>query len=65
MKRLYNDFEDIITKQIKKEEIEKLNIRIRNAKSIINTRSPKSYNAFHKRINKSHGKEEISKIKFL
>ena len=65
MKRLYNDFDDILTKQYKKEQTEKLNIRIRNAKSIINNNCPKSYNVFHKRVNKSHGNEEISKIIFM
>ena len=61
MKRLYNYYEDILTKQYKKEQNEKLNIRIRNAKSIINNNCPVSYNVFHKRINKSHGNDEISK----
>jgi hypothetical protein len=61
MKRGYNDYDDILTKQYKKEQNEKLNIRIRNAKSIINNKSPKSYNVFHRRVNKSHGKDEISK----
>jgi hypothetical protein len=61
MKRGYNDYDDILTKQYKKEQNEKLNVRIRNAKSIINNKSPKSYNVFHKRVNKSHGKDEISK----
>jgi hypothetical protein len=61
MKRLYNDYEDILTKQYKKEQNEKLNIRIRIAKSIINNNCPKSYNTFHKRPNKSHGNEDISK----
>ncbi len=65
MKRLYNDFDDILTKHYKKEQIKKLNLRIRNAKSIINTRSPKSYKPFKKRLNESHGKDEISKIKFI
>ena len=63
MKRLYNDYEDILTKQYKKEQNEKLNIRIRNAKSIINNDCPKFYNVFHKRPNKSHGNEDISKKK--
>ena len=61
MKRLYNDYDDILTKQYKKEQNEKLNIRIRNAKSIINNNCPKSYHVFHKRPNKSHGNEDISK----
>jgi hypothetical protein len=61
MKRGYNYYDDILTKQYKKEQNEKLNVRIRNAKSIINNKSPKSYNVFHKRVNKSHGKDEISK----
>jgi len=65
MKRLYNDYEDILTKQYKIEQNEKLNIRIRNAKSIINNNCPKSYNVFHKRPNKSHGNEDISKKKYI
>ena len=61
MKRGYNDYDDILIKQYKKEQTEKLNDRIRNAKSIINNKSPKTYNIFHKRVNKSQGKDEISK----
>jgi hypothetical protein len=64
MKRSYNDYDDILSKQYKKEQNEKLSIRIRNAKSIINNKSPKSFNVFHKRTNKSQGKDEISKNKF-
>ena len=61
MKRRYNDYDDILTKQYKKEQNEKLIVRIRNAKSIINNKSPKSYNVLQRRVNKSHGKDEISK----
>lgn len=61
MNRIYNVYDDILTKKFKKEQTEKLNIRIRNAKSIINNNCPVSYNVFHKRINKSHGNDEISK----
>ena len=61
MKRGYNDYDDILTKQYKKEQNEKLIVRIRNAKSIINNKSPKSYNVLQRRVNKSHGKDEISK----
>ena len=59
--RIYNDYDDILTKKYKQEQNEKLNIRIRNAKPIINTKCPVSYNALHKRINKSQGRDEISK----
>ena len=61
MNRIYNVYDDILTKKFKKEQTEKLNIRIRNAKSIINNNCPVSYKVFHKRINKSHGNDEISK----
>ena len=61
MKRVYNDYDTILTRMYKKEQDEKLNLRIRNAKSIINTECPMSYNSMHKRANKSHINENISK----
>ena len=61
MNRKYIGYNDILTKKYKKEQNEKLNIRIRNAKSIINNNCPLSYSVFHKRVNKSHGNDEISK----
>ena len=61
MKRTYNDYDDILTKMYKKEQNEKLNIRIRNAKSIINNNCPGTYHVFRKRNNKSHPNDDISK----
>jgi hypothetical protein len=61
MIRKYNDYDDILKKKEKKEQDEKLNIRIRNAKSIINNNCPRSYDIFKKRINKSHIYDDISK----
>lgn len=65
MKWSYNDYDDILTKKYKKEQTEKLNIRIRNAKSIINNNCPVSYNILRKRNNKSHGNDDIGKKSFL
>lgn len=61
MKRKYNDCDDILSKMYKKEQNEKLNNRIRNAKSTINNNCPGTYGAFKKRNNKSHGNDNISK----
>ena len=61
MIRKYNDYDDILKKKEKKEQDEKLNIRIRNAKSIINNNCPRSYDIFKKRTNKSHIYDDISK----
>ena len=62
MNGIYKAYDDILTKKYKKQQTENLNIRIRNAKSIINNNCPVSYNIFHKRINKSHENDEISKL---
>ncbi len=64
MKRSYNDYDDILTKRYKKEQIEKLNIRIRNAKSIINNNCPVSYHSPNKKVNKSH-ENQIGKKNFI
>ena len=61
MKRKYNDYDDILKKKEKKEQDEKLNIRIRNAKSIINNNCPRSFDIFRKRMNRSHINDDISK----
>ncbi len=61
MLRIYNDYDDILTKKEKKEQIEKLNIRIRNAKSIINNNCPRSFDIFRKRVNKNLTNDDISK----
>jgi hypothetical protein len=61
MKRKYNDCNDILSKIYKKEQNEKLNNRIRNAKSTIKNNCPGSYDVFKKRNNKSHGNDNISK----
>ena len=65
MKRKYNDCDDILSKMYKREQNEKLSIRIRNAKSIINNKSTGTYGVFKKKNNKSHGNDNISKKKNL
>lgn len=61
MKTLYNDYDDILTKKYKIEQNKRLNIRIKNAKSIINNNCPISYKVFHKRVNKSPGNDDSKK----
>ena len=66
MKRKYNDYEDILAKKYKKEQNEKLIIRIKNAKSIVNTNVTGTNRIFKKKKNnKSHGPKNISKKIFF
>ena len=48
MRTTYNDYDGVLTRSYKKEQDKKLNIRIKNAKSLINNNCPESFNAFRK-----------------
>ena len=54
MKTTYNTYDGILSRSYKKEQNEKLNIRIKNAKSLINNNCPETFNIFRKRQNKSN-----------
>ena len=65
MRTTYNDYDGVLTRSYKKEQDKKLNIRIKNAKSLINNNCPESYNAFRKLHNKANINSNISKKKYL
>ena len=65
MRTTYNDYDGVLTRYYKKEQDKKLNIRIKNAKSLINNNCPESFNAFRKLHNKANINSNISKKKYL
>ena len=65
MRTTYNDYDGVLTRSYKKEQDKKLNIRIKNAKSLINDNCPESFNAFRKLHNKAHINSNISKKKYF
>ena len=65
MRTAYNDYDGVLTRTYKKEQDKKLNIRIKNAKSLINNNCPESFNAFRKLHNKANINSNISKKKYL
>ena len=65
MRTTYNDYDGVLTRSYKKEQDKKLNIRIKNAKSLINNNCPESFNAFRKLHNKAHINSNISKKKIF
>ena len=65
MRTTYNDYDGVLTRSYKKEQDKKLNIRIKNAKSLINNNCPETFNAFRKLHNKANINSNISKKKYL
>ena len=65
MRTTYNDYDGVLTRSYKKEQDKKLNIRIKNAKSLINNNCPQSYNIFRKIHNKANINNNLSKYYFL
>jgi hypothetical protein len=65
MRTTYNDYDGVLTRSYKKEQDKKLNIRIKNAKSLINNNCPESFNVFRKLHNKANINNNISKKKYL
>lgn len=63
MKKANNYYDGILTKLYKKDQDEKLRVRIKNTRSIINNKSP--YLAiskiYSKKVNKSNTGDDISK----
>lgn len=66
MKRANNYYDGILTKLHKKEQDEKLRIRVKNAKPIINNKSPylALYKVYPKKVNRSNPGDDISKKKY-
>ena len=65
MRMSYKDYGGILSRSYKKEQDKKLNIRIKNAKSLINNNCPQSYNIFRKIHNKANINNNLSKYYFL
>ena len=65
MRTTYNDYDGVLTRSYKKEQDKKLNIRIKNAKSLINNNCLESFNVFRKLHNKANINSNISKKKYL
>jgi hypothetical protein len=65
MRTSYNDYGGVLSRSYKKEQDKKLNIRIKNAKSLINNNCPQSYNVFRKLHNKANINNNLSKYSFL
>jgi hypothetical protein len=61
MRTTYNDYDGLLSRSIKREQDIKLNIRIKNAKSLINNNCPQSYNIFRKLHNRANINSKISK----
>ena len=65
MIRLYNDNYTILNKLHKEEQNSIMITRLKNAKSIVKTNCPNSFNNFRKKINKSYDKKNLSKKKLF
>jgi len=65
MRTSYNDYGGVLSRSYKKEQDKKLNIRIKNAKSLINNNCPQPYNVFRKLHNKASINNNLSKSSFL
>lgn len=61
MRTTYNDYDGLLSRSIKREQDIKLNIRIKNAKSLISNNCPQSYNIFRKLHNRANINSKISK----
>ena len=64
MRKTFNEYEGILSLSYKKEQNKKLNIRIKNAKSLINKNCPETFNIFRKR-QKLNINSNISKNLYL
>ncbi len=60
---MYNDHDDLLSKLYKKEQNEKLKFRIKNIKSNIYNKNKRDISIPRRKINRSFGNEDISKIK--
>lgn len=63
MRKAKNYYEGILTKLYKKEQDEKLKIRVKNARSILNNKKSNLalYKVYTKKVNKSNQCEDTSK----
>ena len=64
MRKTFNEYEGILSLSYKKEQNKKLNIRIKNAKSLINNNCPETFNIFRK-SHKLNINSNISKNLYL
>jgi hypothetical protein len=63
LRKMYNDYDDILSKLYKKEQNEKLKFRIKNVKSNIYNKNTRAISIPRRKFNRSFGNEDISKIK--
>ena len=63
LRKMYNDYDDLLTKLYKKEQNEKLKFRIKNIKSNIYNKNLRAISIPRRKFNRSFGNEDISKIK--
>mgnify|MGYP006873140270 CR=1 FL=1 len=63
MKKSNNYYDGILTKLYKKEQDEKLKIRVKNAKPLVNNKSPylRFTKAYNRKVNRSNPGDDISK----
>ena len=61
MIRLYNDNYTILNKLHKQEQNSIMTTKLKNAKSIVKTNCPTSFNNFRKKLNKSYDRKNLSK----
>jgi hypothetical protein len=63
LRKMYNDYDDLLSKLYKKEQNEKFNFRIKNVKSNIYNKNIRDISIPRRKLNRSFGNEDISKIK--
>lgn len=63
MLRSYENNYTLLNKIYNQEQNNILNTRLKNAKSIVNTNCPNSFNNSRKKTNKSNDKKDLSNIK--
>ena len=63
LRKMNNDYDDILSKLYKKEQNEKLKFRIKNVKSNIYNKNTRAISIPSRKVNRSFGNEDISKIK--
>jgi len=63
LRKMYNDYDDLLSKLYKKEQNEKLKFRIKNVKSNIYNKNIRDISIPRRKFNRSFGNEDISKIK--
>ncbi len=61
MLKSYEDSYNILNKMYKKEQNILMTTRVKNAKSLINTNCPNTFNKNNRRVNRSKDKKDLGK----